>query len=97
METFQQTLTKMSQRSHSDPLKIIQGYHLFPESFVSVRFVFLRHYLTGRTQLTCRLHTTQPGDSECTTLSCIPHLHSRMECSTYVVPRDWGSDFGTTY
>lgn len=45
METFQQTLTNMSQRSHSDPLKIIQGYHLFPESFVSVRFVFLRHYL----------------------------------------------------
>lgn len=45
METFRQTVTEMSQRFYSDPLKILQGYHLFPESFDGIRFVFLRHYL----------------------------------------------------
>lgn len=29
MEAFQQTVTNMSQRSHSDPLKKIQGYRFF--------------------------------------------------------------------
>lgn len=96
MEAFQQTVANMSQRSHSDPLKNSTGISFISRVFCQCKICFFKT-LSQTVAHSLPAVSTQPGDSECTTLSCIPHLHSRMECSTYVVPRDWGSDFGTTY
>lgn len=97
METFQQTVTNMSQRSHSDPLKNNTGISFISRVFCQCKICFFKT-LSQTVAHSLPAVSTQlnPGTVNMY-LSCIPHLHSRMECSTYVVPRDWGSDFGTTY
>lgn len=98
METFQQTVTNMSQRSHGDPLKNNTGISFISRVFCQCKICFFKT-LSQTVAHSLPAVSTQlnPGTVNMYHFKLYPASASRMECSTYVVPRDWGSDFGTTY